>query len=119
MSTLNEQIIDIEDAVEAVPLRTDEQGVIRVGETRVTLDTVITAFDTGATAEQIAEDYPLRLDDVYAAILYYLRHRGKVQRYLAQRRQHAEQVRRENQARFDHSGLRERLIARLGNAAAG
>lgn len=103
-------------ALEPVPLRTDAQGVIRVGGTRVTLDTVVYAFDTGASPEEIAEDYPLRLDDVYAVITYYLRHREEVAAYLERRRRHAEAVRRENEARFDHRGLRERLLARLRSA---
>jgi hypothetical protein len=33
---------------EQVPLRTDDHGVVRVGGTRVTLDTVIAAFENGA-----------------------------------------------------------------------
>ena len=104
-------------ALEPVPLRTDEQGVIRIGKTRVRLDTVVSAFETGASAEEIAEDYPLQLDDVYAVITYYLRHREEVREYLHRRQQEAEAVRRENEARFDHRGLRERLLARLQNAS--
>ena len=104
-------------ALEPVPLRTDDHGVIRIGGTRVRLDTVVHAFETGASAEEIAEDYPLRLDDVYAVITYYLRHQEEVRAYLERRRQHAEAVRRENEARFDHWGLRERLLARLQHAS--
>lgn len=102
-------------ALEPVPLTTDPQGVIRVGDTRVTLDTVVYAFETGASAEEIAEDYPLKLDDVYAVITYYLRHQDTVAAYLDRRRDHAAGVRRENQARFEQRGLRERLLARLDN----
>lgn len=94
-------------------MRRDAQGVIRVADTRVTLDTVVSAFETGATAEEIAEDYPLRLDDVYAAITYYLRHQDQVRSYLEERRRFAAAVRQENEKRFDHRGLRERLLARL------
>jgi len=36
---------------EQVPLKTDTNGVVRVGGTRVTLDTVIAAFKEGAAAE--------------------------------------------------------------------
>lgn len=100
-------------APEPVPLFTDAQGVIRVGGTRVTLDTVVGSFDTGASAEEIADAYPLQLADVYAVIAYYLRHRDEVGTYLQRRCQQAETVRRENEARFDHRGLRERLLARL------
>ena len=84
---------------------------MRVGGTRVTLDTVVAAFLEGATAEEIA--YPvLALADVYAAIGYYLRHRSEVEAYLDQRRQAGERVRGENAARFDPAGIRARLLAR-------
>ena len=106
-------------AVEPVPLQTDAQGVVRVAGTRVTLDTVVNAFETGASAEEIADDYPLELDDVYAAILYYLRHRDEVRDYLEQRRRHADEVRRTNEARFDQRGLRDRLLARQRRSSGG
>jgi len=49
-----------------VPLAADAQGVIRVGGTRVTLDTVVSAFYEGATPEEITQQYPsLELGDVY------------------------------------------------------
>ncbi len=38
---------------EVVPLTSDADGVIRIGATRVTLDTVVAAFLDGATAEEI------------------------------------------------------------------
>jgi uncharacterized protein (DUF433 family) len=102
-------------AAEPVPLETNADGVIRVGGTRVPLDTVIEVFNTGATPEEIAQDFPvLRLDDIYAVITYYLRHRAEVETYLRQRRVQAEEVRRKIEARLSQAGLRERLLARLG-----
>jgi len=38
-------------ATEPIPLEADAYGVVRVGKTRVTLDTVVAAFVEGATAE--------------------------------------------------------------------
>jgi len=68
-------------APEVVPLVADAHGVVRVGNTRVTLDTVIAAFADGATAEEIAQQYPsLYLADVYSVIGYYLRHTADVDR---------------------------------------
>ena len=59
-------------ATEVIPLAVDIQGVLRVGNTRVTLDTVIAAFADGATAEEIVQQYPsLHLADVYSVIGYY------------------------------------------------
>jgi uncharacterized protein (DUF433 family) len=70
-------------APETIPLTKDADGVIRVGNTRVTLDTVITAFLEGATPEEIVHQYPsLDLTDVYAVITYYLRRRAEVDAYL-------------------------------------
>ncbi len=102
-------------AVEPIPLATDEEGVIRVGGTRVTLATVIDTFRTGATPEEIAEDFPvLRLDDVYAVLTYYLRHRQEVDEYLGKRRARAATLRQEIEQLSPQTGLRDRLLARLG-----
>lgn len=50
---------------EAPPLQVNEDGVILVGKTRVTLDTIVAVFNQGATAEEIAHRYPsLNLADV-------------------------------------------------------
>ncbi len=96
-----------------IPLTTDADGVVRVGNTRVTLDTVIAAFREGATPETIAQQYPsLALADVYAVIGYYLNHRPEVHAYLQQREQVATHVRQENEAGFDPDGVRARLLAR-------
>jgi uncharacterized protein (DUF433 family) len=98
---------------EPVPLSTDADGVVRIGNTRVTLDTVVAAFREGATPETIAEQYPsLPLDQVYTVIGYYIRHQEEVNEYLERRRQAAAQVRQENEARFPPVGLRDRLLAR-------
>ncbi len=98
---------------EPIPLIIDRDGVVRVGGTRVTLDTVVAAFHDGATAEEIVQQYPsLHLADVYAVIGYYLRHQREIEAYLQERQQYAETVRRENEARFDPHGVRDRLLAR-------
>ena len=99
-------------AMEPIPLSTDANGVIRVAGTRVTLDTVIDTFMTGASPEEIAQDFPvLRLDDVYAVITYYLRHRAEVDSYLVERRSRAAAIRREIEAHSPQTGLRDRLLA--------
>jgi Protein of unknown function (DUF433) len=43
---------------EPAPLETDTDGVVRVGKTRVTLDTVVSVFKQGTTAEEIVYRYP-------------------------------------------------------------
>ena len=107
------------DAVHTVvPIRMDADGVIRVGGTRVTLDTVISAFSDGATAEEIAQQYPpLGLADIYSVIGYYLQRQAELDVYLGERRILAEEVRRENETRYDPQGIRKRLLVRRALAS--
>ena len=101
---------------ETLPLQMDADGVLRVGNTRITLDTIVMAFMKGATAEEIVQQYPsVSLADVYYTIGYYLRRQPEVEAYLNRRRRQAERVRRQNESRFDPAGIRERLRARRAN----
>jgi uncharacterized protein (DUF433 family) len=96
-----------------IPLVTDENGAIRISKTRVTLDTVVTAFLEGSLAEEIKDQYPsLQLSDIYSVIGYYLRHQAEVDAYLLVRKQLASEVRQEAERRFNPIGVRERLLAR-------
>ena len=62
---------------ETISLEKDADGVLRVSGTRVTLDTLVAAFQDGATPEEIAQQYPsIPLADIYAVIGYYLNHRS-------------------------------------------
>ena len=98
---------------EPAPLEFTTDGVIRIGKTRVTLDTVIAVFKQGTTAEEIVYRYPsLKLADVYATIAFYLNHQQEVEVYLQQKQQQAQEIRKMNEARFDPQGLRDRLLAR-------
>ncbi len=96
-----------------VPIESTSDGVLRIRGTRVTLDTVVTAFLYGAAAEEIVLRYPsLNLADVYAVLGYYLQHQDEVNEYLQKRQQRAEVVRAQNEARFPPDGIRARLLAR-------
>ena len=98
---------------EPIPLETDADGVVRVGGTRITLDTIVAAFSQGATAEEIMYQYPsLNLADVYTVIAYYLRRREEVEFYLQHRQKEADSIRKQNESRFDPNGVRDRLLAR-------
>jgi uncharacterized protein (DUF433 family) len=98
---------------ESAPLEINADGVVQVGKTRVTLDTVVSVFQQGTTAEEIVYRYPsLKLADVYAAIAFYLNHQQEVEAYLQQRQKQAQEVRKMNEAKFDPQGLRDRLLAR-------
>ena len=95
------------------PLRTEEGGTIRVGETRVTLDTVIGAYHNGCSAEEIVLKYPtLTITDVYAVLTYYRWYPQPIEAYLTERRQQAAQIQQQIEARFPPEGIRERLLAR-------
>ncbi len=101
------------NVLERVPIHTDADGVVRVAGTRVALDTIVGAFEAGATAEEIAQQYSsVPLVDVYSVITYYLRHKPEVDAYLREREEQAERVREEVERRFPSAGLRERLLAR-------
>lgn len=96
-----------------IPLRPDANDVIRIGNTRVPLDTMVASFKEGTTAEEIVAQYPgLSLADVYAVIGYYLQRQPEVEAYLKQRQQMAHEARQQNEARFNQQGIRERLLAR-------
>ena len=45
------------NVLERVPIHTDAEGVVRVAGTRVTLESVVDAFETGAVAEEQADDH--------------------------------------------------------------
>src|SRR5229473_2072316 len=72
---------------EANALVKGADGVMRVRGTRVTLDSLVAAFSEGATAEEIAQQYPsVSLADVYQIIGYYLRHETELEEYFSGRR---------------------------------
>lgn len=97
----------------AVPLIETEDGVIRVGHTRVRLDTLIYAFNEGYTAEEIIAQYPaLDLSDVYAVIAYYLGNRAAVDSYVAERAKLAQALRREIESKPEYQAFRQQLLKR-------
>lgn len=98
---------------ELPPLKADEGGILRVGGTRVPFDSVVAAWNEGASAEDITALYPvLKLADVYDTIAYYLRHQTSLTEYLDQQAAARTEVRKEAQRRFDSRELRGRLLAR-------
>ena len=98
---------------EAPPLKADEHGTIRVGGTRVTLETVLGEYLNGASPEAIAEAYDtLTLADVYATIAYYLRHRAKVDEYLRESERQGEELRRQTESMPGNQALRKLILDR-------
>jgi uncharacterized protein (DUF433 family) len=98
------------------PVEVDQDGVLRVGGTRVTLDTVIKQYLIGNSPEQIVEAYDtLRLADVHAVISYYLSNRSEVDSYLDEQDKLAVEMQREIERRSGTwSELRAKLLQRKG-----
>jgi uncharacterized protein (DUF433 family) len=64
-------------------VRVDEHGVMRVGTTRVMLDSLMAGFEQGHSPETLQQQFPaLSLEELYGAITYYRSHRDDVQAYL-------------------------------------
>lgn len=98
---------------ETIPVHSDSEGVLRIGETRVRLQSILASFDAGATPEGIVQSFPtLKLGDVYAVLGYYLRHKVEVESLLEAERAEGEKTRREIQTELPQQGVRERLLKR-------
>ena len=99
--------------VSKVPLKTDSEGVVRIGQTRVTLDSVVGAFKNGATSEEIVLQFPvLELSDVYAVIGFYLKNQAVVEQHLAQQNAAAGIIRQKIEVKFQPTDIRQRLLKR-------
>ncbi len=98
--------------IPTLPLKTDSIGTIRIGGTRVRLDTVVYAFNQGYTAEEILSQFPvLDLADVYAVISYYLNNRKEVDEYIQQQTSEAERVQHHFESQPGYQAFRQRLHA--------
>ncbi|MGH7226951.1 MAG: DUF433 domain-containing protein [Gemmataceae bacterium] len=82
-----------------VPLRIDDTGAIRVGQSRVTLDVLLQYWRLGMKPEEIARGLDtLTLADVHGALAYYFRHQMEMDDYLRRREDEAEKLRQEIEA---------------------
>ena len=82
-----------------VPLRVDETGAIRVGQSRVTLDVLLQYWRMGMKADEIAGGLDtLTLADVHGALAYYFRHQTEIDNYLRRREEEAEELRQRIEA---------------------
>ena len=68
----------------AVPLRVEPKtGRVRVGDTRIPIDTVLYHHKRGVSPRTIVREFPtLALPDVFAVIAYYYQHQEEVDAYL-------------------------------------
>ncbi len=95
-----------------VPLRIDETGTIRVGNTRVTLDVLMEDVQAGYAPEEIVRRMDtLTLADVYGALAYYHRHRAELDEYLRQGNEAADKLQQQIEA--TDPAFRARMKAKL------
>jgi len=95
------------------PLKMDSHGVFRVGDTRVSLDSVVYAFNRGENAAEIQYSFDtLSLAEVYAAIAYYLHNKAEIDQYLIQQEMRYEKMRADHEREFPPKITREMLLAR-------
>jgi uncharacterized protein (DUF433 family) len=67
------------------------EGIYRVGDTRVSLDSLVYLFREGMSAESMVECYPaLTLEQVHGALAFYLGNQKEIDSYLAQGQRAAE-----------------------------
>ncbi|SRR6266851_1838355 len=79
-------------------VRSDDHGALRVGKTKVSLDSVVYAFQQGHSPETIQQQYPsVSLEEIYGAITYYLANREEVDRYLKRQEQLWDELRRQSE----------------------
>ena len=82
---------DLPVQADTVPLRVDEGGVVRVGESCVALAELLNEYESGKTPEEMVRAHEgLELADVHAVIAYYLRHRHEIGEFLDRRREEAQ-----------------------------
>src|SRR5438093_12202854 len=87
------------------------EGVYRIGDTRVSLDSLVYLFREGMSAESMVESYPaLTLEQVHGALAYYLANQEEIDAYLASGERLAESL---HQASRETN---EELIAKLRRA---
>lgn len=80
-------------------VRVDELGVKRIGQTRVSLDSIVYAFRDGSAPESIRDMYPaLNLEQVYGAIAYYLAKQSEIDPYLEEQEKRSARVRERAEA---------------------
>lgn len=100
-----------------LPIRVEEDGTYHVGQTGISLDTVVLCYRMGYSPEQVVESYPtLSLRDVYHVFSYYLGHRDEIDSYLQRRSAESESIRSkleaEGMSRNDWPEYRQHLLER-------
>ena len=105
------------EAVQTVPLTQTPEGVIRISDTRVPLETILYHYKQGASAEEIVNRFPaVSLGQVHAVLAYYLSHQVELDAYLQEQEEadaaFQKQLEANPQYQADRVAFRERLMQR-------
>lgn len=93
-------------------VRRVESGTLQIGKTRVSLDSVVYAYNRGEDASEIQRGFDtLSLAEIHSAIAYYLHNKSRVDKYLAKRAAEFEKCRAEGQT-LPERITREMLLSR-------
>jgi uncharacterized protein (DUF433 family) len=102
-----------------VPLRDDGHGGLRIGQTRVSFESVWHMSQQGASPAEILQAFDtLHLADVHAVLAWALRHAEDVNAYLKRRDEEAAEIRRKLEqagitpTREESAKLKEKLMMR-------
>ena len=91
-------------------------GVYRVAQTRISLDSLVCAYLNGQTAEAICQSFPLlTLEQVYGALTFYLANGEQIDDYLKRGNTDYEHLR---QAARDADPMWYQKLAQAGRSAA-
>jgi uncharacterized protein (DUF433 family) len=86
-------------------------GGWRIGETRVSLASIVYCYWEGLSPEAIVTEFPtLTAEQVYGAIAWYLGHRSEVDQYVSRQEQEFERLRQENHAQNSELVNRLRML---------
>jgi len=73
------------------------EGAYRIGDTRVSLDSIVYLFREGLSAESMVESYPsVTLEQVHGALAFYLANQREIDAYLADGQPAAESQHRQS-----------------------
>jgi uncharacterized protein (DUF433 family) len=92
------------------PLVQNDDGTVRVNGSRVTLDTLVAAFQREDTREEILESFPsLSAAQINDVMDWYLTHQTETQEYVGERATDGERLRQQIESRPEYAELREKL----------
>ncbi len=73
------------------------EGVYRIADTRISLDSLVYLFREGMSAESMVESYPaLTLEQVHGALAFYLGNQKEIEAYLMEGQRAAEEQQRQS-----------------------